>query len=475
MKLKITILTLITATICFIACKNVTSISDETFFGGVVLNPNTNFIILQDINNVTLDTLTLDNKNTFIHKFVAFKPGIYSFYDGKESQSVLIEKGDSLTFLLNTINFDESLTYSGIGSKKNNYLIDLYLENEAQEKFILKISQLEPQLFSSKLDSIKILKEEKLKIYQEKHKLSQLFLKVAEGNIVYHHYYCKEFYPFARFDKDEFNVFSDLDASFYKYRENVDYNNTLLQNYKPYRSFLRFHFNNIALSNHFKHSKDSFYNSHSLHYNLDKLNLIDEKIKNEKIKNDLSFYYMMRFLNDSKDVKDFETVLNTFKKINTNSESVEKVSNIVNSYTRLKPGYSLPNIDLIDKMNNTVTLSSVISKPTIIYFWSNKYNYHLVDAHKKALELNIKYPEVEFIAINTDNISSREQAKILRKNRFKYKNEFHFKNPETAKDILAIRPINNAFIVDKNANIINPKANMFAIDFEQQLVELLNR
>ncbi|WP_375239295.1 TlpA family protein disulfide reductase [Aurantibacter sp.] len=474
MKLKITIITIVTAITCFIACRNATTNNDNTYFGGVILNPNTNFVILKDLDNITLDTLTLDNKNTFIHKFEAFKPGIYNFYDGLESQSVLIEKGDSITFLLNTINFDESLTFSGNGSKKNNYLMDLFLENETQEQFILKISQLEPQLFSTKLDSLKILKEEKLKAYKKKHKLSTLFTEVAEGNILYHHYYCKEFYPFARFDKDEFNVFADLDPSFYSYRKNVDYNNTLLQNYRPYRSFLRFHFNNIALSSHFKHSKDSLYNSHSLHYNLDKLNLIDKKIKSEKIKNDLSFYYMMRFLNDSKDVKAFETALNTFKNINTNSNKVEKVSNIVNSYTRLKPGYLLPNIDLIDKMDNIITLKSVISKPTIIYFWSNKYNYHLIDAHKKALELKVKYPEVEFIAINADNISSREQAKILRKNRFNYINEFHFKNPETAKDILAIRPINNVFIVNKDAKIINPKANMFAIDFEQQLVELLN-
>jgi len=467
-----TILLLIT---CVWACKNSSTQNKKTYFGGVILNPNSNFVLLQDVDNKILDSFYLDKNNSFVHKFEAFKPGIYSFYDGKESQSVLIEKGDSLTFLLNTIDFDESLAFSGVGSKKNNYLMDLYLENESQEKFILKISQLEPNVFSSKLDSLKTNKLAKLTKFNKKQKTSQLFKKIAEGNILYHHYYSKEFYPFARYDKDEIDVFASLDKDFYAYRKDINYNDTVLKNYRPYRTFLRFHFNNIALSNHFKHSKDSFFDNNSLHFNIDRLNIINEKINNESIKNEITYYNMVRYLNHSKNVEEFEDLLNTFKSINTNVKNIEKVSNIVNAYTRLKPGFKLPELEVIDKRDNTKALSSLITKPTVIFFWSNKHKYHLIDAHKKATELNTKYPEVDFIAINADNISSREQARILQKNRLNYNKEFHFKNPDAAKDILAIRPINNVFIVSKDANIINPKANMFSIDFEQQLVQLLNQ
>ena len=119
-------------------------------------------------------------------------------------------------------------------------------------------------------------------------------------------------------------------------------------------------------------------------------------------------------------------------------------------------------------------LSSEITKPTVLYFWTANNKYHLIDSHKKAAELMQKYPEVKFIAINTDNISSKKQAAILQQNGLTQYNEFHFKNPINAKDLLAIKPINNVFLVDKNAKIINPKANMFSVDFEQQLVELLN-
>ena len=37
-------------------------------------------------------------------------------------------------FRLNTLDFDESLVFTGEGAKKNNYLINLFLEHEKEEK-----------------------------------------------------------------------------------------------------------------------------------------------------------------------------------------------------------------------------------------------------------------------------------------------------------------------------------------------------
>jgi hypothetical protein len=183
---------------------------------------------------------------------------------------------------------------------------------------------------------------------------------------------------------------------------------------------------------------------------------------------------MIRYLNDSKNVEEFDQVLSAFKKINNNADNIDKATKIINSYKRLKPGLQLPELVIVTKDDTEETLKSEITKPTVLYFWTINNKYHLIDAHKKAAELMQKYPEVKFIAINTDNISSKKQEAILQQNGLTVYNEFHFKNPEDAKDILAIKPINNVFLLDKNAKIINPKANMFSVDFEQQLVELLN-
>ena len=166
---------------------------------------------------------------------------------------------------------------------------------------------------------------------------------------------------------------------------------------------------------------------------------------------------MIRYLNQSKNVEDFDTVFNKFKDINTNKENIKKASGIVNAYKRLKPGSMLPKVTVINKENKEFPLKNLISKPTVIYFWTVNNRYHLIDAHKKVNELKDKYPEVNFIAINTDLISSQEQANILKQNQLNYTNEFHFKSPEKAKDLLAIRPINNVFLINRDSKLSTQK------------------
>ena len=448
--------------------------SENTYFGGTIKNKNSNLITLRDYKNTIIDTFSLDATGSFLHQFKNFEPGLYNFFDGREAQSVFIQKGDSLIFRLNTIDFDESLTFTGIGSKENNFLINQFLENEKEEEVFLKFSQLPCNTFRDKIDSIRDKKLSRLKQFSSKNNTSEDFNALATATINFQNYFSKEFYPFARLDKDEIEVLNGLDATFFDYRKDINYNNEKIQNYYPYKTFLRFHFNTLALQEHFSHSKDSTYNNTSLHYNLDRFKLIDQKISFQPIKNDISYYYMIRYLNDSKNVEDFDQMLTAFKRINTNPDNIDKAAKIINSYKRLKPGLQLPELTIINKLDEEELLSSEITKPTVLYFWTANNKYHLIDSHKKAAELMQKYPEVKFIAINTDNISSKKQAAILQQNGLTQYNEFHFKNPLNAKDLLAIKPINNVFLVDKNAKIINPKANMFSVDFEQQLVELLN-
>jgi hypothetical protein len=459
----------------FFGCKDSKPASEETYFGGTIQNRNSNFVVVKNHNSKLIDTFYLDKHNHFLHKFKNFQPGLYTFSDSREVQTVFIQKGDSLIFRLNTIEFDESLVYTGAGSKGNNYLVDMFLENEKQESLVLKYSQLDSRVFKKKIDSITNKKLKILEHFISKNKTSKAFNHIAKSNFVYQNYYNKEFYPFARYDKDEYEVLNNLDADFYDYRGDINYNDEAIKNYFPYRSFLRFHFNNLALANHFRHSKERTFNNTSLQYNIERLNQINKRVKLPYIKNDLSYYYMVRFLNNAKDVNDFETVFKTFSQVNTNEKSITNVSEIINAYTRLKPGLSLPDIIIIDKYDTEKKLRHLISKPTVMFFWSKLYKHHLNDAHSKASELSEKYPEIEFVAVNADNISSKNQAHILRQNQISYSNEFHFKNPENAKDLLAIRPINNVFLIDDEAKIVNPKANMFSVDFEHQLVELINQ
>ncbi|MDX1271662.1 hypothetical protein [Bizionia paragorgiae] len=444
------------------------------FFGGEIVNPYSNYLVLSK-NRKLVDTLFLDAKNRFSYTFKSLTPGMYNFFDGRETQTFLLEPNDSLQLRLNTIDFDESLVFTGTNAKENNFLTNLFLQNEQEDKDILSISQLNPKEFESKLHELRDEKLNRLAQFKKKNKPSKLFLELAKANINYKYYSNKELYPLANYSKSERDLFKILPEDFYAYRKDVDFNNDLLKDYRPYNSFLRFYVNNAALQKHFKHSDDSTYNDRILDYTLDKLEVIDEKIQNQEIKNGLLNYNIIHFISITKNTEDYDALLESFKKKSTNKEHIERVTRIVDSYKRLKPGKKIPNLELLDKNDDVVDLQELIKKPTVIYFWTKTNKNHLIIAHNKAAELQKKYPEVDFIALNVDSISYKEQLRILKLYNVKINKEYRCKSASETINVLSVKPINNVFILNDKAEIVNAKANMFNISFEQELLGVINQ
>lgn len=470
---------LLFASLSLVTCKKDIVECDENsaFIGGEIINPNSNYIVLMKSHKV-IDTITLDKDNRFSYRLTDFKPGLYNFYDGNEQQFILLQPKDSLLLRLNTIEFDESLVYTGIGAKENNYLMDMFLENEREEnedKTLLRISQLPPPLFQSKLDAIKEEKLNRLNKFIVKNKTTKLFKKLAEANINYRYYSWKEFYPFANYSKSEFDMLNCLPNDFYDYRKEIDYNDELLKDYTPYNNFLKFHINNIAFQEHIKHSNNTNYDEYSIDYNLDKMVAIDNNINSEYNKNSLYYYTITRFIRFSKNTDGYDELYEAFNERCTNKKLKESAFRVVNSYKRLKRGIEVPHVILLDKDEKDVELLKLIKKPTVIYFWNNKRKSYIITAHKRAQELEKKYPEVLFLSINTESISFKEQTNILKRHDVAIKNEYRFKFPEKAKTILSISPITNVFLINGKQKIVNPKANMFSIGFEQELLGVINQ
>jgi len=122
-----------------------------------------------------------------------------------------------------------------------------------------------------------------------------------------------------------------------------------------------------------------------------------------------------------------------------------------------------------------VALQDLIKKPTIIYFWTKNNKNHLIIAHRRTLELQKKYPEFDFIALNVDSISYKEQVRLLKLHNVKINKEYRFKSAADAISALSVKPINNVFILNDKAEIVNAKANMFNISFEQELLGVINQ
>ncbi|MBC3759724.1 hypothetical protein H7U19_15025 [Hyunsoonleella sp. SJ7] len=458
----------------FISCGRETS-ENLVFIGGEIINKNTDYVILYDAKEV-IDTIRLDGRNRFLYKFEKdFKPGFYTFRHGAEVQMVLLEPGDSLMFRLNTYDFDESLVYTGKGAKKNNYLINDFLEREIEEKEIFKYCQLDPKVFERHLDSIKAEKNIKLKAFEVKYTPSELFSKIAQANIDYAYYSSKEIYPFVHYGYDKKSIMESLPEDFYAYRKVINYNDEFFKHNFNYITFLRSSFNNIGLGLHLEHSKKDKFKWMDLCYNLCRLEAIDSLVINPDIKNELLYHYGISFLAKNKNLEHNDIVLKSLLAKGTDKKKNDKIVSYNASVNRLKTGEKFPEVKVLNLENNSVSINNVFNKPSVVYFWSHMYKDFFDNSHKRAKELRKKYPEVDFISVNIDCYSTDRWQSTLKKKNCSPQNEYMFENSEQSIEQLAIYPLTKVILVDKESTIVNGHSNMFESSFEEELLAMLNR
>ncbi|GAA4973772.1 hypothetical protein [Algibacter aquimarinus] len=468
---------IILSSIILLGCKKTTNDTDGeiAYLGGEIINPNNRYIILSKAESV-VDTIDLDGRNRFMYKVKNLEEGLYTFKHGGEFQMILLEPNDSILIRLNTLDFDESLVYTGIGAKKNNYFINDFLENEKIERDIYQYCQLSANDYNNKIDSLKSVKTSKLAAFQDKYETSDLFNKIAETNNKYTYYFSKEVYPLWHYTNNKFDIYKTLPEGFYDYRNEINYNDEFLKDNFIYNTFLKSNFNNLALQKHFEHSNSGdLFKRMSLCYHLDRLNLIDSLVVNNKIKDDLLYHFTVSYIARSNNYDNNEAVLSSYLSKSNNDKGKEMMTRFTNSLNNLKVGSQLPDVTIVNYNNSELDINSIIEKPTVISFWSHTFYNHFKKSHYKINSLKKKYPEVNFIVINIDDYGLEKSKKSLQNNRFSSNNEYYFKNPEKSIEVLAIHPMTKAMIIDKDKKIVNSNTNMFSIKFEEQLLGLINR
>ena len=155
-------------------------------------------------------------------------------------------------------------------------------------------------------------------------------------------------------------------------------------------------------------------------------------------------------------------MLALFLNTNTNANHKKEITELVADFKAVSPGKKIPNIPLIAIDSTVVELSSILKKPTVIYFWSTIARNHNYKIHKKVATLQKKFPNYDFIGINVDNqISSWKN--FVTNNKLDKNKEYRFKDLDQAKSQLVINSLNKAYIVslrkiilDNNANLFNP-------------------
>lgn len=471
MRLIKKILSLLFAVATIISCDTTSKKSEcgVSWIGGKIINPRLDYVIISHNKNL-IDTVALDSTDSFLYKIENTDPGVY-FFNHYEYQALFLEPGDSVMLYVNTIEFDESLSYTGRGAEKNNFLMELYLSNEDVDDNMLTYYTIGPEEFTAKMDSVSSARKLLFNAFKEKTKTSKAFDEIAQAAISYSIYSKKELYISANSKKKIYDESVEIPESFYDFRDSIDLGNDALRNYYPYFRCLGNYLDNLAYESYqTKEPFDRFSFTHNKH----KLHIIDSLITNSSLKNTLSRSAVVRYLLNGKDVEEELHMLQAFKNINTDSIDIAEVEKLASATIKLATGNEIPNVALVATNNTLKDLHSIIKKPTVLFFWSGESVKHYRNIHTRSSELRDKYPEYNFIGINIDT-HFKKWVRTVENAGYNNQFEYQFESFKDAEQKLLVNYVNKSIIVDKDLKILDGNSNIFSTSIEEQLLGHLNQ
>ncbi|MBT8321104.1 MAG: transaldolase, partial [Eudoraea sp.] len=386
--------------VLIVSCGKRDGNSSSVFFAGEIVNPTNDKVILFR-GDEPLDTAYLDEFNRFAIELDSVDEGLHHFQHLPEEQYVYLEKGDSIQLRLNTINFDESLVFSGIGEEINNFMVEMFLADEAEERLVYNYYKLEPGVFASKIDSLRNSKLLNLDGLYEEYTISQGAYEIAKAGIEYGTYIYMEAYPFYHRKKTGEKIFHKLPANFYAYRQSIHFDNEELTYLRPYYNFMKYHLGNLSYMGCKKNCGDIEMNGNQLHFNQHKLLLIDSLVKQEELRDNLfrnvAVDYLLKYDNE----ENIGKFIADFHKLSGNNRHLGEINNLYEGIKRMQPRKQLPELVLYSSEEKPVALPELThGKKTVFYFWSGSEMGHFKNINRRIGKLKSKYPKYNFIGIS---------------------------------------------------------------------------
>ena len=379
------------------SCKTTTTKTATTYFGGEIINPKSNFVLLLKDDKI-IDTLLLDEKSRFLNNYSSLDEGLYTFKHGNEFQYIYLEPADSVLVRLNTWDFDESLVFSGKGSPKNEFLINLFLQNEKEEKIMHDFFYLNEDDFQKKIETFVV---KKTLLFEE---LSKQELNLTDGfkkltNVAIHFplYRLKEIYPLFHKRANKLNSFPTISDKFYAFRSEINLNEDNLVAFYPYQNYVISYLYNLSYQ---LKEKDKTKDNITLNI----LNYTIQQIKSEDFKNTLLKGIIVNdFLKSESTCNVNQKELDLFLENCTNKQYLTQVKNLVNDSKCVSNNKPFQSFEVISYNNTKLPINDIIKgKNSVIYFWSTDFmsSDYLVNRIKY---LENEYPNMLFIGINMQN------------------------------------------------------------------------
>ncbi len=446
----------------------------RTYITGKIINPNVPYVVLTTSEGIN-DTIPLNEYNQFIASYDSFTTGFIKFAHPTEYQTIFIAEGDSISLRINTKAFDESLAFNGDRAKENNYLVDQFIKIERQNRDLLSNYKVEPARFAEIIDSIERARIKDLEMAAKKMKFHEDFVANTRLTFKISSASRMEQYPISHYGRNNLLDADKLPSSFYAHRKTIDLNQNELLNDFSFRTYASALVSNIALGKIAKkYGTDFIQDRNSLAYRKEKLHIIDSLFTEPAAKEIFAGSEVRNFIRTRKNYTEINVLIEDFLKISKNPQLNQKVRELAENYKELDPGNKIYNFTLVGTNDSIIKLENRINKLTALYFWSQESADYAVRVHKMVRELKVKYPNIDFIGINTDLASSSNFKKLNAKYMFDPKNEFQLKNLNEIIPNLEMGE-NRTILIDKDLTILDPSINIFHYKIETTLLGYLNR
>ncbi len=450
---------LIIASVFFNSCYKKVA-NSRVFFGGQIINPSSNYLILYK-NNITIDCLLLDSNNSFKRSFNYLEPGIYKIEHIPEYQTVLLEPGDSIWARVNSLDFKKSITFSGKGASKNNFLIDMEIKLENESDFLSSKYSFESDLFSLIIDSLVTEKINQWRNMDSINDLTAFAQKVTMASYVYPYGTLRERYALLRGT----NWALLKNRKYFKYRQFFNFEETDLAFFDPYIDYVLNFLNEKSLDS----SNYYFQNKQKTEFNIKRLQILENEIFGRELKNNIAraiaYDEILNFDNHS----EHDNFLQYYFAVNSNTTFLAEVLSLHNDIKKMEKGSVLPEINIQNSKLETVSSNIIFNrKPTVIYFWSQSQMNHYRKTLRILEMLKKEKPEYRYVGISIQplNKMALQVNEILKQN---IEDQFAIINFENASKKWIITLLNKSIVIDSNGKIVNGFANFFDANFFDEL------
>ena len=443
-----------------ISCQPEEKLRTGIFLGGEILNPSSRNVTLYQGANI-VEMLDLNSNLRFERKYDSLPSGIYKLEHLPEYQTFLLEELDSIWVRINAAAFDESIVFSGVGASKNNFLIELFLKQESENKYLSSKYSSNKNTFKNIIDSL-LLEKKNLWIKMDSiNNLSPIAQKVTQAAYIYPYANIKERYALLR--GSQWSIKED--SLFFTYRQFLNFGDNDLAFFDPYINFIINYINQKTL----KPDELYFKAKQTNKFNIRRLEVLDQKIAGKLLRNNLAraiaFEEILNFGNH----EEHELFLQYYATINTSPSYLAEVIALHKDISKMDSGKSLPKIQLQNSSRVTINSASIPDgRPSVIYFWSQTQMNHYRNTLERVKFFQKRYPDTRFIGICIQPFNALVDQ-IQKMMEIDIEDQFALINFEDSSKAWVLTLLNKSIIINGKGIIIEGFGNFSDTDFENIL------